>query len=594
MTKHLFLFAIAPVQSFIEQARKTQDLYAGSFLLSHLCRTAGRKMKTDYRGDIIFPDIENKSIPNRFVAIVDAKGDKLKEIGDDLQQAVEEEFKRIANSIITKLETSKANGFDEQISSYFTINWLFLPFNEKDYKRCYSEIESFMGAMKTVRAFQQLPDSEKGRKCSICGERNVKFYRMTEKEKKDADVKNRKLFSSNVHVVGNKNYEPITLRYLRAGEGTCAVCFTKRLLDKASVNDYEASFPSTANIALFEAFNQLKEKRSDLIRLINSDDYEPQDIFAIKKNSTIEDDTKKDATQKLYDALKENNIDYSSYYAVMLFDGDSMGEWLSGDRIKEGRLKEFHEALTGKLGDFANKVRNNIKEPKGVTVYAGGEDFLGFFNLNHLLEDIKTLRNEFDALVNMPLKEKGFFQNESSNMTFSAGVVIAHIKTPLSEVLHWARKMEHEAKEMDDNKDAFAIAVLKHSGEIEKTVFKWRLDDRYITETVSQIVSEINKDRLSNTFIKRLNQEMLRLMGKDSQFAENQMIETEMKRLSIRSCIKAKDESKEDFEKRKERIAEELRLSEILMKSKSMNNFLSFLNIADFIARQVKGGANEN
>ncbi|OOP56360.1 MAG: hypothetical protein AYP45_09940 [Candidatus Brocadia carolinensis] len=184
MTKHLFLFAIAPVQSFIEQARKTQDLYAGSFLLSHLCRTAGRKMKTDYRGDIIFPDIENKSIPNRFVAIVDAKGDKLKEIGDDLQQAVEEEFKRIANSIITKLETSKANGFDEQISSYFTINWLFLPYNEKDYKRCYSEIESFMGAMKTVRAFQQLPDSEKGRKCSICGERNVKFYRMTEKEKK--------------------------------------------------------------------------------------------------------------------------------------------------------------------------------------------------------------------------------------------------------------------------------------------------------------------------------------------------------------------------------------------------------------------------
>ncbi|OOP56361.1 MAG: hypothetical protein AYP45_09945 [Candidatus Brocadia carolinensis] len=193
-----------------------------------------------------------------------------------------------------------------------------------------------------------------------------------------------------MHVVGNKNYEPITLRYLRAGEGTCAVCFTKRLLDKASVNDYEASFPSTANIALFEAFNQLKEKRSDLIRLINSDDYEPQDIFAIKNDNTIEDDTKKDATQKLYDALKENKIDYSSYYAVMLFDGDSMGEWLSGDRIKEGRLKEFHEALTGKLGDFANKVRNIIKEPKGVTVYAGGEDFLGFFNLNHLLEDIKN------------------------------------------------------------------------------------------------------------------------------------------------------------------------------------------------------------
>ncbi len=34
MNNHLFLFTLGPVQSFIAQARKTQDLYAGSETLS--------------------------------------------------------------------------------------------------------------------------------------------------------------------------------------------------------------------------------------------------------------------------------------------------------------------------------------------------------------------------------------------------------------------------------------------------------------------------------------------------------------------------------------------------------------------------------
>ena len=38
MKKHLFLFTISPVQAFIAQARKAQDLYAGSRLLSDLVR----------------------------------------------------------------------------------------------------------------------------------------------------------------------------------------------------------------------------------------------------------------------------------------------------------------------------------------------------------------------------------------------------------------------------------------------------------------------------------------------------------------------------------------------------------------------------
>ncbi|GER94325.1 type III-B CRISPR-associated protein Cas10/Cmr2 [hot springs metagenome] len=592
--KFLFLFTITPVQSFINQARKAQDLYAGSFMLSHFSKAAANKLKMEFDCEIIFPDIANNSIPNRFAAVVNVNENEAQAVGDSLQKAVEAEIKRIGDSVINGLKINKPNGFDEQLSSYFTVSYLFVPYNEDDYKQCYSELESLMGAIKSVRAFSQYPDSERGRKCSICGERNVKFYRMAENEKDIERIKKLKLFSNDVYAVKNSDYRELGPRYLQAGEGLCGVCFTKRGLDRAGIPEYKAKFPSTSKIALFDAFKQLREKRGDFGTIIDSDNYEPQGIFALKNNKNLDDfpeisEMEKKNTRELYEAMEDYKISYSPYYAVMLFDGDSMGEWLSGNKIKDEKLKEFHKELTKKLGEFANAVRDTIKEPLGVTVYAGGEDFLGFFSIKYLLEGMKHLRNKFNELVNLPLKD--FYADNTYNMTFSAGAVIAHIKTPLSEVLNWARKVEQEAKDIDDTKDAFAIAVLKHSGEIEKTVFKWRVNDTYTTDLMSKIVTEINNDRLSNTFIKKLNQELIKLLDKDGNYRDDNIIKAEIKRLLMRSFMKTKDEDEDAFKKRKAETAKELQLHNLLIYSNGVRNFLNFLNITDFIARQAKGGA---
>lgn len=593
MSQYLFLFTITPVQGFVAQARKTQDLYAGSFMLSHLCSVAANKARKDWNAEIIFPDIQNSSVPNRFVAIFTAEENKLHEIGNDIQQAVEDEIKRIAYTIITTLKISKPPGFDDQINSYFTINWLFVPYEEANYEDCYRELESLMGAIKTVRSFKQYPDSERGRKCSICGERNVKFYRMTKEEKEESKLKALKLFSKDVYIIGNSDYKTLPPRYLQAGEGLCALCFTKRALDSSDIPGYEALFPSTARIALFEAFKQLKDKQPDLEKIINSNKYEPQAIFALKNNKSLDEfqelsENEKKNTEELYKALEKYNITYSPYYGVMLFDGDSMGEWLSGNKIKKGQLKQFHNALTKRLGEFATSVRETIKEPLGVTVYAGGEDFLGFFNLNYLFEGMKLLRKKFDEMVNKPLKD--FYADNAYDMTFSAGIVIAHIKTPLSEVLNWARKMEHEAKEID-NKDAFAISVLKHSGEIKKSVFKWKTSNEFVIDLMLKLILEINTDRLSNTFINKLNKEMDRLLDITGNYEEDLIIKAELKRLLQRSCIKTEEETKDEFQYRKNNIINELRLNDLLINSISTRNFLDLLNIADFISREIRSGA---
>jgi len=72
--KHLFLFTISPVQSFIAQARKTQDLYAGSRILSELMKFAHKYITdNDKNAEIIFPQITNDKVSatHRILAIIE-------------------------------------------------------------------------------------------------------------------------------------------------------------------------------------------------------------------------------------------------------------------------------------------------------------------------------------------------------------------------------------------------------------------------------------------------------------------------------------------------------------------------------------------
>lgn len=609
MDKHLFLFTITPVQSFIEQARKTQDLYAGSFLLSHLCKVAAEKAHNDYNAYIIFPKIRNESIPNRFIAIVNGRSDDLKRIGREIEDTVCNEFKDIADNIIANLSISPVNGFNDQINNLFIINWIFIPLGRDDYPQKYKEIESLLGAIKNVRVFNQLP--EKGRKCSICGERNVKFYRKTkvdEGKKYEKDIYDFKLFNYDVKIFKRNGNEPLAQKYLQQGEGLCAVCFTKRCLDHAKEwTGYEKDFPSTAEVALMETLHKLEKDEKGKRLLIDyknlfknyhfdeqlyyeenlTDKYfEKYGYEGLKPN--VAEIRKKQ--KEISDFAKNKKCDITKYYSILIFDGDSMGRWLSGEFLKDkSQLEQFHRALTERLSEFANRSKDILKEPKGKVVYAGGDDFLGLVNLKHLFGTIKEFRESFHNEVSKKLKS--YFKDDAVNLTFSAGIAIAHYKIPLKEVLAWVRKMEKEAKDID-SKDAFGIAVLKHSGGIEKVVYKLRVDNVWVVDIMSNILKKLDDEEFSDTFIKKLNGEMKIFIDENNPCViSHNIIRTELKRLLSRSCIRLQGETEKEFEKRKQRDVEHIGndLLNLLRidKKGGLKNLLPLLNIIDFMHRKA-------
>ena len=115
--QHLFIFTIGPVQSFIAQARKSQDLYAGSHLLSDqisLCIN-----ETIRQGhEIVFPFTDethssigvkrhlekyNRTIPNRFVALLKTDDPvAVRDFGDSLTKLTQEALLETAKQVFKR------------------------------------------------------------------------------------------------------------------------------------------------------------------------------------------------------------------------------------------------------------------------------------------------------------------------------------------------------------------------------------------------------------------------------------------------------------------------------------------------------------
>ena len=239
---YLLLFSISPVQSFISQARKTKDLYAGSKLLSHLCKSAIEEFENN-GGKILFPQkYDSISVSNTFLGEIKIKQDKLDTKGKEIEEQINEKLNDLGNSISehikseleqlanTALQAKFSDIAKKQLESLFEVFWIFYPEGE-DYKKAYIEITRHHNAIKNIRKFSQLEEDGK-RKCSICGERNALFYR----GKKKSFLIDCAL---NVSEVADD-------------EALCAVCYLKRILDKSKIPNIEKGFSSLAKITLLD------------------------------------------------------------------------------------------------------------------------------------------------------------------------------------------------------------------------------------------------------------------------------------------------------------------------------------------------------
>ena len=238
MKPHLFLFTIGPVQSFIEQARKTHDLYAGSRILADLTRVAA--LEAQNQGiQLIFPSRVDKgsALPNRFIGkISDQPDGELQKKGKAIIDAVTTSFNTLAESVLSNVSKKADEKFNEQIKKHWDLNWLFYPIEgdgDQAYRQAYKFIEREMNAVKNMRLVNQYPET--GRKCSLDGERNALFF---------GPETNPNYYEHPDQIIQKG-------LWLASNEGLSAVSLVKRGFEK-EIDKPSVSFPSTAEIALLD------------------------------------------------------------------------------------------------------------------------------------------------------------------------------------------------------------------------------------------------------------------------------------------------------------------------------------------------------
>lgn len=587
MANYLFTLTITPVQSFISQARKTKDLFSGSEILSNLMKqTLGSEVLTSQYIEFIYPYIPDKtdevktSFPNKFICKV--KTEDIKDIGKKLENSINNEFYLLASktllSNMVKYHFPVNTQFIEehfktQLCDFFQTFWVAveLPENYTDeeykneeYKNRYKRLEQNLGAIKNLRKFTQL-EQISGRKCSVCGERNGLFY--------NSNQKPRYIIENAIRIKDNQ---------IKENETLCAVCFTKRFS--------KGSYPSTAKIALPDWLKKVP----------NSNEYKKlfkqpfDESLYFKENLSKEYLTKweyfksDDDLQKAIKFLDNLDIEIKQkkYYALIQFDIDDMGKKLSS--LDEDGQRELSKAL----GEFAQKAKNivdtqnNNVDKTECTIYAGGDDFLGFVNLAYLFEVMEEIQNSFNDEVKTSLPD----------LSYSTSIVIVHYKTQLDKVLKYSRttldnaksKFKTPPKAFKIPKNAMGITYITKSNNISTTYFyKERAETFFL---LNSILKDKTTPILSSKFIFNLEQEFKKINLENIDDIDEidtliDMINIELKRLLKRASA---DFDKDVNEKKKQLQKLYQQLSEFTYdgwsekeKSFDFDNYMMFLKIAD-------------
>ena len=287
-------FTFGPVQGFVSQARRTRDLWAGSYLLSYLSGCAMAALadaaeRKGYKGQLfVVPEVAEDtlykaiargtelnqsdsatwvgSLPNRFKAIVPEGID-----GTVCSQEIADKWKAIAQQVRKELDVILANaGFDasildtiwnRQIPHHWECSWVI------------SDDDTALDIRKNLR--NHCLQSEPGEKCTICGERQeiLGFEMGMGKQRSEMSKKWNALRNS---LDEQGKVRGATLFDVKQNERLCSVCLVKRAFPFRAIAEevigweVPVNYPSTHYMSaidwIIRVFKECKDEKSSQVK----------------------------------------------------------------------------------------------------------------------------------------------------------------------------------------------------------------------------------------------------------------------------------------------------------------------------------------
>lgn len=587
--EYLFLASIGPVQSFIASARRTRDLWFGSMLLSELAKAAAKKIVDKELNELIFPapDPENKDIlnpgsslnvANKIVALIHQSP---QELGTEVRQAIFERLHEMRDDAFKGVKDSHFNHevANRQIDDLVEYFWVAVPFDGSNYENARQQLEALMAARKNTRDFQKVSWGSKQPKSSIDGQlesvipkerfpgrrddpitktRKINFlyrtYHANAKErlsgvdllKRLGTIEDRSGFPRTTHLSSLPFL--YRLRYIKGAEEIKAAGLWKKYIETLKIvatekglvpalDEVPNGFPVHPILGKNEGTLLFEERINDELGIAG----------VLDKNNTIDITLANEALAEFYrytdKCLNDGRVRPDTYYAILLADGDRMGEVIDF-QAKQG--DDAHRELSRALDTFAGSVNSTVADNEGALVYAGGDDVLAFMPLHTALQCARKLATDFSDSL------KGFENAKGEKPTLSVGIAIVHHLYSLRDALNLARAAEKKAKSVTD-KNAVAITLSKRSGADCTVVGKWDNLDKYL----ENIITCFRSDGIPHGTAYELRDLGLRLIDSTQSHSDDQKkvlqkaIQAEAKRILERKFAQTKNKETENILKRR-------------------------------------------
>lgn len=500
---HVLIVTLGPVQDFIAAARRSRDLWFGSWLLSDLSKATAEAMALECgAGSLVFPGVEDlselrserlTSVANKIVVRVPEGKDPatVAERGrEGMRKRLTLHREKAFDSDRIEPKYFEASTAIAQVNDLIEYSWVSAPEHGSDgYADARRQAEALLAQRKNTRLWNPVTWGKDVPKSSIDGERES--------------------------VLREDLFDDLTPEQIRKGYGVgpterlCGVGLLKRH-GQHPENKYSHRFLSTGHLAAWPVYKRAETFVGDpelaglwsrYVKILGAGGValEEQMIFqgpGWKHTSVfgawdgsllfenrlpelfeeVADETRRKAA--LQDAKKAlaavlNRIGVTTplpYYAILVADGDRMGKAIE----RQTGFPE-HRKLSKVLDEFAQNARSLVESDHGgELIYSGGDDVLAFVPLHRAVACALELAKDFaERLEGFPT------DGEGSTPTLSAGIGISHFLEPLRRALSTARKAEKLAKR---ERNSLAVSVDKRSGPPVSVVGHWGALDRQLID----------------------------------------------------------------------------------------------------------------
>jgi CRISPR-associated protein Cmr2 len=483
MNRHLLALSIGPVQEFIAAARRTRDLWFGSYLLSEISKAAARKVLQE-GGSLVLPapgseDDLRPDSPLNVANIVLAEltstcGVEPGALALQARLAAQTRWDGLADRVQKEMGAIiRLDIWREQVADVIEFYAAWMPVDDlTGYAPTRGKVMRLLAGRKNCRNFRQAFGREGVPKSSLDGLRESVL-----KESGDPAWTREKIRRR--------------LR-VRPGEQLDAVGLVKRSalghvpypsVSRIAADPWIRGVGESKLAGVFQGFKRMAEQLAQigaLHRLDLSEDrghphyelfpFEGTAVFQsrhgeLKEEADLTDTDLKPLADALA-ALSKKAGEPNPYLAIIVADGDRVGEALS-----QIGTAEQHRRFSKDLSRFAGRARRIVHDHQGILVYSGGDDVLAFAPVDKCLDCARQLHDDFGELL------AGWSVLTNKPLTLSVGVAIAHFLEDLEDLLAYGRAAEKHAKEPGDGdrqlksesgmqtpRDGLAVHLLKRGG----------------------------------------------------------------------------------------------------------------------------------